>query len=395
MNENRNGGAAVEEDEGEAEVGTVDGLMDAGVALSAVDRAAIDVQVATAKRYPRSVDKALKEALTLATLDEETAASMFYALPRSGKTIEGPSARLAEIMAYSWGNLRVDADIVAEDKTHVTAMGTCFDLEKNVAVRVRVKRRITDKKGKRLNEDMIGVTSNAAISIALRNSVFKVIPAALIRRIYLAARTASLGKGGTITQKRQKALEWFGKLGVQPEQVFQVLDVKGIDDIGEEQLITLRGLRTAIQEGETTVEQAFGREQHSEGTDELNQALKAKAAADAQQPQAGPESDQTRAADVAAAKAATKEQEDDGAPPTEAQLTLLAQLREKSGEFLLLEDQEAIDRAVESKNGPAVRGWIKSLQKELAKDKTLGGLAREQEKKGASKGGKGQQGLGV
>ena len=261
----------------ETEVGTMNGE-GGGLALEAVDRAAIDIQVATAKRYPRSVDKSLKEALTLATLDEETAASCFYVLPRSGKKIEGPSARLAEIMAYSWGNLRADADIVDEDRTHVTAMGTCFDLEKNVAVRVRVKRRITDKRGKRYNEDMIGVTSNAAVSIALRNAVFKVIPAAFTRRIYQEARTASIGKGGTITQKRQNAVAWFEKTGLPEDALFEIIDVRGMDDIGEDELITLRGLKTAITDGETSVEQLLRKHRdESEDTDELNEAIREKA----------------------------------------------------------------------------------------------------------------------
>lgn len=254
----------------ETEQTSVSELLTGSTALEAVDRAQIDIQVATAKEYPRSVDKSLKQALTLATLDEETAASMFYALPRGGKTIEGPSARLAEIMAYSWGNLRADADIVAEDKTHVTAMGTCFDLEKNVAVRVRVKRRITDKYGKRYNEDMIGVTSNATISIALRNAVFKVIPAALVQRVYRKARLASIGEAGTMEQKRQNAVAWFGKLGVQPEEVFETLGVQGLADIGEDELITLRGLRTALQDGETTVQDAFNRD----GSRQAGQATK-------------------------------------------------------------------------------------------------------------------------
>jgi len=253
------------------EIGT---LLDGADALSAIDRASIDVQVATAKQYPRSVDKALKEATTLATLDEETAAGCLYALPRSGKNIEGPSVRLAEIVAYSWGNLRIDADIVAEDKTHITAMGTCFDLEKNVAVRVRVKRRIVDKHGRKYNADMIGVTSNAAISIALRNAIFKVIPRSYVNKIYGLARTASLGQGGTITQKRQAALEWYSKLGVQPEQIFELLEVRGLDDIGEDQLITLRGLMTSIQDGETTVERTFSPPKQSEKTETLNEALK-------------------------------------------------------------------------------------------------------------------------
>lgn len=262
------------EDNGhEVEVGTTLEHI-ASTALSGVERATIDVQIATAKQYPRSVDKALKEALTLATLDEETAGSMFYALPRSGKTIEGPSARLAEVMAYSWGNLRADADIVDEDRTHVTAMGTCFDLEKNVAVRVRVKRRITDKHGKKYNEDMIGVTSNAAISIALRNAVFKVIPQAFTRRIYQDARLASIGQGGTIKQKRQKALAWFEKVGVKDEDVFKLLGVRGLDDMTEDHLITLRGLVTAIKDGDTTVEQTFHpAKEKSPGAENLNEAL--------------------------------------------------------------------------------------------------------------------------
>ena len=263
----------VETEEG---VGVALELLAGSGALSAVDRAAIDIQVATAKQYPRSVDKALKEALTLATLDEDTAASMFYALPRGGKTIEGPSARLAEVMTYAWGNLRADADIVAEDRTHVTAMGTCFDVERNVAVRVRVKRRITDRHGRRYNEDMIGVTANAAISIALRNAVFKVVPMAFVRRIYGEARKASLGEAGTMAQKRQKALEWFANAGVKDAQVFEVLGVKGLDDIGEDELITLRGLITALQDGETSVEQVFRRHDVSDGAGELNDALEEK-----------------------------------------------------------------------------------------------------------------------
>lgn len=252
-------------------------LMDGAGALSAVDRASIDMQIATARQYPRVISTSLKEALTLATLDEETAGSMFYSLPRGGKAIEGPSARLAEVMAYTWGNLRVDADIVAEDKTTVTAMGTCFDLEKNVAVRVRVKRRITDKHGRRFNEDMIGVTSMAAISIALRNAVFKVVPRAFVDRIYQAARKASIGPAGTITQKRQNALATFGKMGVKAEQVFAVLGVNGLDDIGEEELITLRGLLNSIKDGETSVEETFRPNGRSEATADLNAALKAKA----------------------------------------------------------------------------------------------------------------------
>lgn len=333
-------GHATDEDI-DVEVGSLS-LLDGAGALGAVDRASIDVQVSTAKQYPRSVDKSLKEAMTLATLDEETAATMFYVLPRGGKKIEGPSTRLAEVMAYSWGNLRADADIVAEDKTHVTAMGTCFDLEKNVAVRVRVRRRITDKRGKRFNEDMIGVTSNAAISIALRNAVFKVIPAALVGRIYQEARKASVGKGGTMVQRRQAALEWFGKVGVTPEQVFELLEVRGIEDVGMDELITLRGLKTAIKDGETTVEQAFRRVDASEGTDELNEAL---------------------------AKDDGSKAEPEAKAATEKQATGLSDLLEKAREAGAadLELESTVADALQAGTADAVKAATKAVSSALAK----------------------------
>lgn len=246
--------------------------LDIGQALTALEKGQIDIQVATAKTYPRSITTALREAESLACLDEETAETMVYALKRGGKVIDGPSVRLAEVMAHAWGNLRVDADIVGEDKTFVTAMALCWDLEKNVGIRIRVKRRITDSKGRRYNDDMIGVTSNAAISIAVRNAVFRVVPHTLTNRIYRKARVAMLGRG-TLAEKRRNLLDHFAKLGVKPEEVFAAVEVKGIDDIMEDQLVILRGFANAIKEGEQSVDTIFRPSRSSEGAAALDAAL--------------------------------------------------------------------------------------------------------------------------
>lgn len=214
----------------------------------------VDVQIATAKRFPRSIARFRKEAEALALLDEETAGECIYALPRSGKVIEGPSARFAEVLMFAWGNARAEAEVIDEGQTHISARGSFFDMERNVAVRKTIKRRITDSKGRRYNEDMIGVTGNAANSIAMRNAVFAGIPKALWKPIYERARLASLGQGGTLTQKRQQLVEWFGKMAVTPEQVCSLVGVEGIEDVKEDQLITLRGFANAIKDGEIKVE---------------------------------------------------------------------------------------------------------------------------------------------
>src|SRR5687767_2260566 len=98
-------------------------------ALEQITRGEIDMQVATAKRYPRSISNFKQKAMEMATLDEETAESCFYNLPRDGKEIQGPSARLAEIVASAWRNTRSGARVIANDGKSITAQGFCHDLE--------------------------------------------------------------------------------------------------------------------------------------------------------------------------------------------------------------------------------------------------------------------------
>jgi hypothetical protein len=58
-------------------------------------------------------------------------------------------------------------------------------------------------------------------------------------------------------QKRQAAFDWFAKFSVTPTQVLKVLDRKGVEDITIDDLITLQGIKTAIQDGDTTMEQVL------------------------------------------------------------------------------------------------------------------------------------------
>jgi hypothetical protein len=225
--------------------------------LATLQKSEIDQQIVTAKKFPRALTKLLATAAQLATQDPETADECIYALPRGGKTIEGPSVRFAEIMAYSWGNCRCGARVISEDEEFVTAMGSFFDMEQNVHIGYEVKRRITNSKGVRYNSDMIGTTSNAACSIALRNAILRGIPKAIWRKVYVQARQAVAGDIKTLVERRATMLKQFQLLGAQPAQVFALLEVKGIEDITLDHLVTLRGVFNAIREGDTTVERAF------------------------------------------------------------------------------------------------------------------------------------------
>ncbi len=222
-------------------------------------RAEVDQQIATAKAMPRSITRAVANITTLATLDEESATECVYALPRAGKPIKGPSVRLAEIIASQWGNCRVGTRVVHVDRVekYVEAEGVFHDLETNMAVTARVRRRISDKKGKLLTEDMIVVTGNAAASIAKRNAILGGVPKAVWRKAYATVEQVIAGDIKTLSERREKAMKAFAAFGVTPEQILTALGVSGIDDVNLDHMTTLTGMHAALKSGEATVEEMF------------------------------------------------------------------------------------------------------------------------------------------
>jgi hypothetical protein len=225
--------------------------------VATLNKSEIDQQITTAKKYPRSVVKFRKEALEMVTLNESVAESCVYALPRDGKTIEGPSARFAEIIFSAWGNSRSGARTVSDQGDFVTSQGVYHDLERNAAITFEVQRRIVDKNGRRYKPDMIGVTANAACSIALRNAILKGIPKAFWNDLYEAARQTIRGDFKTLANRRADTLAKLQGYGVTKEQACAALGIDGPEDIGLDELVTLRGMLTALREGDTTPEQAF------------------------------------------------------------------------------------------------------------------------------------------
>jgi hypothetical protein len=226
-----------------------------------ISRRELDQQVETARAHPRSLQRFMDECRQMATLSETVAAECMYAIPRKEngvtKMIEGPSARLAEIIATAWTNNRTGSRIVEEGREFIVAQGVFLDLERNVARTSEVRRRITNRRGDRYSADMIMNTANAACSIAERNATLKGVPRALWRAIYDETRRVVAGDSKSLANRRSEALGYLQKLGATREMVLALLEVSGIEDIGIDELATLRGVANAIKEGEFTVEEAF------------------------------------------------------------------------------------------------------------------------------------------
>lgn len=225
--------------------------------LSAIVRAEIDTAIATARAYPRSAKRALDNITLFASLDEATAAECIYALNRGGKPIRGPSIRMAEIIAQQWGNNRVDARVVEIDRKNkvIVAEATFHDLETNSLTKASVQRRISGKNNQIYSDDMIVTTGNAACSIARRNAILGGVPKGIWAQGLFAAEQKVRGDAKTLTERRDVAVKAFAHFGMTPEQVLMIMHVKSVEEIGLDELVTLRGTFSALKNGETTVEE--------------------------------------------------------------------------------------------------------------------------------------------
>lgn len=248
---------------------------------NALMKAELDVQITTAKAYPRDIIKAQKEAIIMATLDQETAESCIYALPRKDadgnkEYIKGESVRLAEIVASAWGNLHIGSRVIANDGKSITVEGVAWDLEKNLKVSKEVKRSILTKNKQTYSNDMQVVTGNAGQSIAYRNAVLSVVPRAFVKRIYDAAVQAAIGDQQKLGAKIKTLFERFKKLGIEPERILNYFGKKLESEITAAEVEEMIGIGTAVRDNAISIDKAFIIESEADTSkaDELEEKLK-------------------------------------------------------------------------------------------------------------------------
>jgi len=223
----------------------------------------LDVQRAASAK-PRNVEQAISESMDLID-DAEIASTMWYRLERQDwKTkkitiIEGPSIRMAEVMAYAWRNIAYAGNILSTDGDRVIAEGVAVDLERNNPVRITASRSIVKRNGQRYSDEMIEKAAATAQSIAIRNAILKVIPGIFVRRVLEHAKTVAAR--GDIGQRRDQMLKHFRSLHVTDDEVVRFLGYERVDQISVDDILRLRGIAAAIRDEETTTDAVF-REQH-------------------------------------------------------------------------------------------------------------------------------------
>ncbi|MES0168196.1 hypothetical protein NKJ87_19775 [Mesorhizobium sp. M0027] len=221
--------------------------------------AELNQDVITARAFPRSVATVMRNITELVMLDEQTAKECVYAVPRDGKTIRGPSIRLAEIIASQWGNCHCASRVVHVDKIekYVESEGIFHDLETGLKRTARTRKNISKRDGGLYSQDMIMTAGNAAASIGMREAILKGVPKAVWRQAFEHAENVIRGDVTTLVERREEAMKALAGIGVTPDRVFAAVGVVGLEEIGLEELADLYAMYQGVKNKETDVDEVF------------------------------------------------------------------------------------------------------------------------------------------
>ena len=257
----------------------------------ALARAEIDTQISTARAYPRSVGNSLNDMVGMATMNPAIAEDCIYSVPRGGKQIRGPSIRFAEIARAAWGNCRDGARVTHVDRPErfVECEAMFHDLQSNIATTSTVRRKIELKKGRTtIDEDMTQLAGAAGMSIARRNAILGGIPRFVWQQAVDAVEKAIRGDLKTLGERRDRAIAYFAKTGIGIERLRKAINKPTAEDIDLDDLVTMTGWRTAIQSGDSTLDEIFPEERKAAAKKDLGEQLDALAASSsAETPSAG------------------------------------------------------------------------------------------------------------
>lgn len=254
----------------------------------ALEKSQLEHQIDIARKYPRNWDKMVAEVEKRATRTKEVAEECFYSLPRGGKKIDGPGIRFAELILASYDNIRIGTRVVELTEKTIVGEAIIYDLQSNKQFNVREEKSIwSTKDNKRYSQDMIVVTGKAAIAIAKRNCIFASVPFVEFESVLKKVKLISTGAANPtseptkpikpIEERRTAALAYFKTLGVGEDRVLWTLKLTVVDDIGEDALVELAGIRTSIKEQTIKIVDAFPptpKEENKEKADNITNELK-------------------------------------------------------------------------------------------------------------------------
>lgn len=233
--------------------------------LEAIQRAEIDIAIATAHKFPRDIATSILRCKEMALRNAKIAARCNYALPRAGKKIVGPSVHFARIVLPSWRNTTAIARVIGADRENAHLQGVCHDLETNTRIGFEMDWPVQPPKNESPErwKDQINLAKRAGMAVAFRTAVFNVIPMVLFEDICEEAKNVALGTGKSFADKRNNAIEALKAEGITQPMLYKALEVGGLESITADHLIWLNAALQSIRDGVMTKEEVFGAPQET------------------------------------------------------------------------------------------------------------------------------------
>lgn len=227
-----------------------------------IARQAQEVQVAmlSAKRFPRDEMVAL-DRIKKAAQRTSLAEVAIYSYPRGGQNVTGPSIRLAEAIAQNWGNMDFGVLELERRAGSSEMMAYAWDLETNTrSTRMFTVRHKRDTKqgSKDLTDerDIYEVSANMGAR-RVRACIMAVVPGDVVEMAVKESRKTLADKDQRpVAEILKELLKAFQKLDVTKEMIERYID-KPVADLLKEEIVDLRGVYKAINDGQSKKEDYF------------------------------------------------------------------------------------------------------------------------------------------
>ena len=226
--------------------------------------AEVKAAVVLARRFPRDETDSMAR-IDRACQRASLAETAIYTYPRGGTQIEGPSIRLAETIAQSWGNIHFGVKEVGREKGQSIVMTYAWDLETNV----RHEKTFTVKhereakgKVKKLTDprDIYEMTANQGAR-RLRACILAIIPGDVTERgLDRCKRTLTEGHDKPVADRiGEMVIAFKNEYGVTKAQIEKRLGHR-IGVTSESELITMKGIFRSLKDGMSSVLDHFDEE---------------------------------------------------------------------------------------------------------------------------------------
>lgn len=224
-------------------------------------RAVAEIQAAVlmAKQCPRNESQSYLDIVN-ACKRPSMADQALYAYPRGGSLVEGPSIRLAEVLARYWGNCRVGITIQSQTPEKTEARAYAYDMQSNYMVDqdFTVPHKRTTKKGTKIltdERDIRELVANIG-SRYLRGCILRLVPGDVLDDAIAQCKTTMTTSEIPMADRVKKMVTLFNEQGVSVEQLEKRLG-HNLDAIIPQELVTLQGIYKSLKDGMAKREDFF------------------------------------------------------------------------------------------------------------------------------------------